>query len=106
MSETMQSAAIPEDVRAFARERGVEMYLPAVLEAARRAFPGAVVGIELEPNPDPESEGACQLLITARGARLDVDQSLAAGDEYHRALFAIVPATHAWVYSLRVELAQ
>ena len=41
MSETMMAGiAVPEDVLAFARRKGVADYIPGVVEAARKNFPG------------------------------------------------------------------
>jgi hypothetical protein len=104
MSETARTVdVVPEDVWAFAREQGVEAYVPSVLEAARRVFPEAEVEIVLDP--DPEIDELCHLLVVVRGVKRTVDQALEASDEYHRNLFACVPAPSTCVFRLRVRMA-
>jgi hypothetical protein len=94
---------VPEDVQAFAREQGVEAYLPAVLQTARQVFPEALVEIGLDP--DPEIEEMCHLLVTVQGARRTVEQALQAEDEYQRRLFALIPSTVIWHFRCRLRLA-
>ncbi len=55
---------IPEDVWAFAREQGVEAYLPIVLEAARRNFPDA--GLRVLVEQDHEMEDLRYIVVMVR----------------------------------------
>src|SRR5438309_1518872 len=103
MSEKTANLIVPKEVQAFAREQGVEAYLPAVLDAAQRAFPGAEVGIELEE--DHETEGLRYLVLGARQVPLSVEQALEARDNYYRHLLACVPAPRVGTFRLQLELA-
>src|SRR5438552_1000327 len=104
MSQTETRAVlVPEEVRAFAREQGVEAFLPVVLEMARRVFPEAVVEIGLDH--DPEIEGMCHLLVVAAGVRRSVEEALRARDEYHQSLLTCIPAPLIWIFRLRLRFA-
>jgi hypothetical protein len=102
MSETMQSAAIPEDVRAFAREQGVEAELPAVLEAARRLLPG-VSGVRCLLEEDPEVMGLRHIVVIVQGTDPDAKSTLQVYTAWAQALFAIVGSRRVCTFQLEVE---
>jgi hypothetical protein len=99
MSEA--DVVVPEDVQAFAREQGVEAYLPAVLQTACRVFPDAEVSIILEE--DYEEVDLRYLVIVVRPQRLSVAQALEASERYYRDLFACVPAPRIGAFRLDLE---
>jgi hypothetical protein len=79
---------IPGEVWAYARLFGVEDHLPAVLETARRAFPGAAISMSLEQQLP--SVGFHYLVVEVRGAQGDEQQIEAARGDYFRSVLAIV----------------
>jgi hypothetical protein len=99
MSESIQTA-IPGDVRALARERGVEHYLEPLLAVARRNFAGTSPRMAVED--DPEIEDLRHIVILIRN-RQDVDLALAAREAYYRDVFAIVPAPLVCEFRLGLE---
>ncbi len=103
MSEKTADLVLPEEVQAFAREQGVEDYVPVVLETARQVFPEAEVTMELDH--DPEIEDLCKLLVVVQGVRASVEQALERKTEYQRRLFAHVPAPRIVSFRLRLRLA-
>lgn len=103
MSEVVQAPAveIPPEVMAFARERQVEAYLPAVIAAAARCFPGARLRVGMEE--DPEVEDLRHIALIVEGLEAEVEEFLTAKDEYHRALFAAIPAPLLGIFRLALE---
>ncbi len=93
--------AIPAEVRAFAAKHQVDGYLPSVLDTARKLFPDAMIRVVLED--DPEIENDTHIVVLASGVALDVEQTLACYDEYHRALFSFVPAPVICTFRLGLE---
>lgn len=81
---------VPAEVREFAREQGVEEYVPVVVETGARCFPGATFRLVLEE--DPEVVGMKHIVLIVEGLNWEVEQYLAANDAYHRGLFAAIPA--------------
>src|SRR5262249_53621705 len=91
MSATQSdSVVVPDDLRTFAREQGVEQYLPGVLATAQRIFPEAVVSFELDF--DPEIEDMCHILVVIDCVRRNIDEALQRQNEYVDGLFAFIPA--------------
>jgi hypothetical protein len=104
MSEKqMQEVVIPPDVRAFAAEQKVEEHLPAVVEAARRAFPQAEVRLFVED--DYEIEGVRYIVVLVAGLRMGVEEAFAARQEYYRGLFASMPAPFVIHFRFDLEFA-
>lgn len=95
--------SIPTDVREFALQQGVTAYLPTVLDVARRTLPEASISLVLET--DPEIEDVRHVVVLAHGVRRNVEQSLAVYDEWHRELFAAIPAPFVCVFRLGLEYA-
>jgi hypothetical protein len=86
------------DVTAFAAENGVADYLPAVLEMTRRVFPDAPITTRVEE--DAEIAEIWFILLEVDVAGLDVDQLVAAQQEWSAGLFAHCPPTHAHLFCL------
>jgi hypothetical protein len=104
MAQTREVAVeILPEVEAFALERGVAEHLPTVLAVARQALPEATLSLALET--DPEVEGLQHIVVIARGVRRNVEQSLAAYDDWHRGLFAQIPAPMVCTFRLGLEYA-
>src|SRR5262245_12276001 len=105
MSEQQAEAvAIPPEVRAFAVEKKVDGYLPAVLDAARRAFPQAEVKLALEE--DLEIEGLRYIVVLFGGLRMSVEEALAARKEYYRGVFACMPTLFLGNFRMDMEFAR
>jgi hypothetical protein len=102
MSETVQTVEIPENVRAFARARGIEGELPRVLEAAGALHPD-ISGVRCAHEEDREDEAAAWILVVATGADPDTEQTLATYDAWHEALFALVGPGHVCDFRLELE---
>ena len=96
--------SIPDDVLELAREKGVEEYVPVVLDLARHYFPGASTTVVVEE--DPEIDDIKHILVTREGVQLSVEQLLAAKDDYHRALMAAVPSTLICTFRVKPRLSR
>jgi hypothetical protein len=102
MSETRTAeVVIPEDVWAFAREQDVEVYLPVVLEAARRNFPGS--GLRVLVEEDHEIEDLRYIVVMVRDLKMDMERYLTANDEFNRSLFAALPVEAIGAFRLGLE---
>lgn len=65
---TIPSAlVVPPEVRAFAAEKGVDRYLGAVTELARRAFPSSDLVVSLGEDAEDESHQYIALDVEADG---------------------------------------
>ena len=99
--ETRPLPAIPQDVLAFAAEKGVTEYLPGVLELTRRAFPGAPFAISVEE--DAEIEDYKQILFDVTVGDLTVEQLMAAEEQWTAGIFRVCPSTHVVYFNLMVR---
>jgi hypothetical protein len=81
-------AVFPEDVRAFAAERGVTDYLVPLYELAKQCFPGADVIVLHER--DPDLAGLEWVCFEAAAADWDADRYRAAKDCW-QAEFVLLP---------------
>jgi hypothetical protein len=97
-SSVAAPAVLLTEVVAFAVERGVADYLPAVLDMTRRAFPNCPIRPIVED--DPEIPDWRAILMEVNVARLDVDELVAAQQQWSAGLFQHCPATHAHLFSL------
>jgi hypothetical protein len=79
----------------------VDAYLPAVVEAGLRHFPGATVRLEVEE--DPEIEELRHIVVFVSGFQRGVQEFLVAKAAYHRELFAVVPAPLVCTFRLGLE---
>ncbi len=94
MSTPTVSAAprptIPPEVVAFAREQGVEKYLPELIEWARLVYPSAT-RFEIFTEDDPEIANDRHIVFEL-DVELDVEQAVEADRRWGEGLFRIVPA--------------
>ena len=85
---------LPADVIAFAAEQGVGEYLPAVLEMTRQVFSRAAsISVLLEDDPEIADWRKIVFEIDIAGWE-DVDQLVAAQQQWTASLFQHCPATH------------
>jgi hypothetical protein len=89
MSEATQAVGIPDEVREYAREKGLEPYLEPLLAAARRHFPQSNPRMAVEY--DPEVEGLTYLTIFVRTEMLDIPQYFAAKDGFSHEKLSLLP---------------
>ncbi|MGH7171730.1 MAG: hypothetical protein ACRELG_15750 [Gemmataceae bacterium] len=93
---------IPPEVVAFAREEGVEKYLPELIEWARQVYPSAT-RFDVFTEDDPEIANDRHIVFEL-DVPLTVEQALAADRQWHRGVFRIVPAPRVCVFRLSADL--
>jgi hypothetical protein len=105
MSSSTVSAApqptIPPDVLAFAREQGVERYLPELIDWARQVYPGATK-FEVFVEDDPEI--ADRYIVFGLDAPLTVEQALEADKHWHEGWLRIYPYPRTCIFRKSVNL--
>jgi hypothetical protein len=92
-TRTVSSAphpAVSEEVRAFAREQGVERYVPELIELARQVYPSAT-RFEVFTEDDPEIANDRHIVFEL-DVPLNAEQSIEADRRWGEGLFRIVPA--------------
>ena len=95
---TPDQANIPADVAAFAAERGVADYLPAVQALARRLFPNGPFEVRVEDDPEIPDLRAIVFGVDVNG--LTVPELVAAQQQWSEELFKHCPSTHVHLFSL------
>jgi hypothetical protein len=96
------SARVSSEVLAFASERGVAAYLPAVLEMTQRLFPNSQrLAAVIQDDPEIANE---RTLVLEVDVLLDVPQARAAHRRWNDALFTCCPAPLVCVFTLSMEL--
>ena len=93
---------VPPEVVAFAREQGVEKYLPQLVEWARQVYPSAT-RFEVFTEDDPEIANDRHIVFEL-DVPLDVEQALEADRRWNRGVFQIVPAPLVCVFRLSADL--
>ena len=93
---------IPPDVVAFAREQGVEKYLPELVEWARQVYPSAT-RFDVFTEDDPEIADDRHIVLEL-DVPLNVERALEADRRWHRGVFRIVPAPLVCVFRLSADL--
>jgi hypothetical protein len=86
---TPDPAVFPDDVRAFAAERGVTEYLVPLYELAKRCFPGADVTVLLED--DAEIPDLRWIVYAVAVSHWDLDRIQAAYRQWLTAFSAACP---------------
>jgi hypothetical protein len=81
---------IPPEVVAFAREQGVEKYLPELVELARQVYPSAT-RFEVFTEDDPEIANDRHIVFEL-DVPMTVEQLLEADRRWGTGLFRICPA--------------
>jgi hypothetical protein len=104
MNEKLHQAnEIPEDVRAFAREQGVEACLPAILAMTRQVFPGWEPTLTLVPDPElPES----YIVVEVQNPETEIPKLLKAQRDWLRSVASICPGIGAYWFTIRMEQGQ
>lgn len=93
---------IPPGVVAFAREQGVEKYLPELIEWARQVYPSAT-RFDVFTEDDPEIANDRHIVFEL-DVPLDVEQALEADRRWHCGVFKIMPAPLVCVFRLSADL--
>jgi hypothetical protein len=86
------------EVLAFAKEKGVSAYLPAIREMTRKLFPQAAVQVFVQE--DAELLDIRQIIFQVDFTELDPPDSVDAIRKWNRGLFKDCPATHVHVFCL------
>jgi hypothetical protein len=89
---------IPPEVVTFAREQGVEKYLPELVVLARQVYASAT-RFEVFTEDDPEIANDRHIVFEL-DVPFDVEQAMAADRLWHRGVFKIVPAPLVCVFRL------
>jgi hypothetical protein len=98
---TQPPAVLPE-ILAFARQEGVEQYLPGLIALSQRVFPSATsFEVLLEEDPEIADDRHIVLRLTVS---LNVDQARDADLCWNRGAFEIVPAPLICAFRLSVDL--
>ena len=93
---------IPSEVHTFAREQGVEPYLPELIELARQVYPSATrfdVFVEEDPEIAKDRHIVFELDIPN-----NLEQAREANHRWHTGVFEIVPAPLVCVFRLSADL--
>lgn len=106
MSSPTVSAAphptIPADVWAFAREQGVEQYLPGLIELSQSVFPTAR-GFQVLLEGDPEIADDWHIVFRL-AVPLDVSESLEADRRWIEGLYRLCPKPLVCLFRLSLDL--
>lgn len=104
-TQTVSSApqpTAPPEVLTFAREQGVEQYLPALIELARQVYPSAT-RFEVFTEDDPEIANDRHIVFEL-DVPLNVEQGLEADRHWREGLFRICPAPLVCVFRKSADL--
>jgi hypothetical protein len=94
--------AIAPEVVAFAREQGVEQYLPDLVEWARQVYPSAS-RFDVFTEDDPEIANDRHIVFEL-DVPLTVEEALEADRRWHRGVFKIMPAPLVCIFRLSADL--
>ncbi|MGH7173014.1 MAG: hypothetical protein ACRELG_22250 [Gemmataceae bacterium] len=93
---------IPPEVVAFAREQGVEQYLPGLVELSHSTFSSASrFHILLEGDPEIADDWH---IVFRLAVPLDVPQSLAADRQWIEGLYHLCPKPLVCIFRLSLDL--
>ena len=81
---------VPAEVLTFAREQGVEQYLPELIERARQVYASAT-RFDVFTEDDPEIANDRHIVFEL-DVPLDVEQALEADRHWGDGLFRLIPA--------------
>jgi hypothetical protein len=85
-----QQPTVPPEVVTFAREQGVEQYLPELIEWARQVYPTAT-RFEVFTEDDPEIANDRHIVFEL-DVPFTVEEALRVDRQWREGLFRIVPA--------------
>ena len=93
--------AVSAEVLAFAREQGVERYLPELIELARQVYPSATrFDVFTEDDPDIPD----RYIVFELDAPLTVEQALEADKRWREGWLRIYPSPRTCVFRKSVNL--
>ena len=99
---TAPRPAVPPEVVAFAREQGVEKYLPDLIELARQVYPSATrFDVFVEDDPEIAND---RHIVFELDVPLTVEQALEADRRWRDGLFRICPAPFVCVFRKSADL--
>jgi hypothetical protein len=104
-TQTVSSApqpTVPPEVVAFAREQGVEKYLPELIELARQVYPSAT-RFEVFTDDDPEI-AEDRHIVFELDVPLSVEHALEADQRWHEGWLRIEPYPRSCVFRKSVNL--
>src|SRR5262249_60917228 len=90
--------AIPPDVQAFAAEKGVSRYLPAVVSLARRAFPSSSLMVSLGQDAEDETHRYIALDVEVGGQ--EAEELVTAQRTWSAGVSQVCPSRHAVFFVL------
>jgi hypothetical protein len=100
-SAVPQPAVSPE-VLAFAREQGVEQYLPPLIAWARQVYPEATrFDVLIEEDPEIVND---RHIVFELDVPINVEQAREADRRWHAGMFDLIPAPLICVFRLGVDL--
>lgn len=100
--KTTASLSWPAEVAAFAAARGIEGFLPQILEMTQRIFPMAE-RIEIALEDDPEIGNDLHVVFETE-VGLPVAQAVRAEEQWCRELVRVCPSTFMCLFRLNLGL--
>ncbi len=94
--------SVPADVLAFAREQGVEHYLPELIELIRQVYPSAT-RFDIFTEDDPEIANDRHIVFEL-DVPIDGETARDADLKWHEGVFEIVPAPLVCHFRLSADL--
>jgi hypothetical protein len=99
---TAPRPTIPAEVVAFAREQGVEQYLPNLIELARQVYSSATrFDVFIEDDPEIAND---RHIVFEVDVPLDVPQAMVAQRQWNDGVFARCPGPLVCVFRLSMDL--
>jgi hypothetical protein len=89
---------IPPEVTAFATERSVSRYLPAVINLARQAFPSSALIVSLGEDAEEQNHQYIALDVNVSG--MSTEELLAAQSNWSAGLSQVCPSRYAVYFVL------
>ena len=99
MTPTLTVPDLSPEVLAFAAEKGVTEYLPAVYEMTRRIFPGYPIRVLVKDDPELSYNREIVFEIVV-GDTMDGDTMFETGHEWCGEIFRHCPATHVHAFNI------
>jgi hypothetical protein len=95
---TLSCPAIPSEVEEFAAEKGVSLYLNAVIDLARQAFPSSALCVSL--GQDAENERHRYIALDVEVVGQATEELLAGQRIWSAGLSRVCPSRHAVYFVL------
>ena len=97
VSQVLPPLELSDEVRAFAAQKGVSQYLPAVAAMTRQVFPHARMKVAVVE--DPELDDNTQIMFEIDDTGLDAEELYRTHNRWTTDIFKVCPATHIHVFS-------